>query len=110
MTPFYIGNAIKRQQKYARKNRFLNIIFLASIIFSIFVYLVEANFISASSFKIAALKERVKELESSNQLMEIEVSKLESISNLDLAVEKLNFVKIAQADYLSIPVTAVAAK
>ncbi|MGC9048796.1 MAG: hypothetical protein ACP5IX_01060 [Patescibacteria group bacterium] len=110
MTPFYIGNSIKGQQKHAKRNQILNIGFLTLIILSVCAYLIEANFVSVYSFKIEALKERIKELESNNQLMEMKLSQLGSTSNLDLVVRKLNFVKVTQADYFNLPITTMAAK
>lgn len=110
MTPFYIGNLYKNQLKSSRRNTILNIIIIIILFSIILIYLAEANFISTYSFKVDALKDRIRELEVNNQLLEIEFSKMNSMSNLDFWTEKLKLVKVAQADYLNIPITAVAAK
>lgn len=110
MTPFYIGNFTKGQKQCFNNRIIINAVLITLIIFSAFIYLIEVNSISAFSFKIDTLKQRVRELESDNQQLEIQVGKLESMSNLELWAEELSLVKVAQADYLIPPVTAVAVK
>ena len=110
MTPFYIGNLTKSQRAHSNRNIVLNVAFIVLIICSIFVYLIEVNSISTYSFKIEAIEQRIKELEANNQSLEIELGKKESMSSLDLWVEKLKLTKVAVVDYLTMPITAVAAK
>lgn len=110
MTPFYIGNLHKNQRKNSGGNAILNTIIIILVFGIIIIYLLEANSISTYSFKIDVLKNRVQELETNNQLLEIRLGKMNSMSNLDFWAEKLKLVKVVQADYLIPSITAVAAK
>lgn len=110
MTPFYMGNLHKNQQKKSDRNIVLNVVLIGFIVSFIITYLIEVNSISTYSFKVDILKNRVQELEINNQLLQIELSKLNSMSNLDFWAERLKLIQVAQADYLISPLTAVAAK
>jgi hypothetical protein len=110
MTHFYLGNGQKNNPKKAKRFILLNSSLILAIFLTIFLYLLEVNFISINSFKINELKKTLEDLKFNNQLISLEVSEVGSTKNLDFEIKKLNFVKAEKADYLNLPITSVAIK
>lgn len=111
MTPFYIGNSSQIDRKVIKKKiMVVNIILFFSVLAVICLYLIEMNAIAVFGYKIQDLKIRIDELNSVNQLLEIEMYKSGSMSNLSILADELKMVKISQADYIWPAQSRVAAK
>ena len=84
------------------------LLILLIISFSV-LYVIQANSIATGGYRIEKYKNELKSLQSENKNLELKLSEVQLLSNLEKKVESLKMVKIGKIEYL-LPISKVAAK
>ena len=95
---------IKIQDNKNKKFRFSlktfnRMLFLLIIICGVY-YMASINDLSVKGFKLLEFKEKISQLNSENNKLELEVMSLGSYGNLNQRVERLNMVAVGEIDYI----------
>ena len=98
MTQYYRGNHFKK--KHTSKFILLNFIFLLAIILFAVFGVIQTGKIASYSFGLKSLQEQIRQIEATNQLMEIKRNRYQSMTNLGALIDANAMVKIASADYI----------
>lgn len=93
------------QKKKAR--RILAIILVLSIIIALFFYILQANSTTAKGYKIRGLKKKIDTLEDTNRGLQVNISNLKSIGNLESRTENFDMVKAQSIEYVALPPASV---
>lgn len=74
-------------------------LFLLIIICGVY-YITSINDLSVKGFKLLEFKEKINRLNSENNKLELEAMSLESYSDLNQRVKRLNMVAVGEIDYI----------
>lgn len=97
------------QKNKARK--LLAMVLIGCIIIASLLYILQVNSIASQGFKIRDLKKQINELENRNKTLQVNISNLKSIGNLQSKTETFNMVKAQSIEYVTLPpVSVVVAK
>ena len=83
-------------------------LFLIFALFSFYIF--QLNEITKGMELVKNYDKELRKLSEENKLLEIKFSQLNSMANLGLLVEKLNFDETGKIDYIKIPEGVVATK
>jgi len=93
-----------------KARRLLAMVLIFSILLIGFFYILEVNNIASKGYKIRSLKKQIKELKNKNKGLQINISHLKSISNLQLKTENFNMVEAESIEYVTLPPASVVLK
>jgi hypothetical protein len=98
------SSAYKPEVFVSRKSKHAFAIILILGILAIgFLYVFQSNTITAKGYVIEGLQKELKDIETANKLLQIEVSNLESVSNLEAKTGSMEMIKAQHVDYVSLP-------
>lgn len=86
-----------------KTRRFLGIVLIFAIFVVGFLYVFQTNNTTAKGYTIEKLQKDLKDAETANKLLQIDVSNLESVSTLEAKSQGLNMIKAQQVEYVSLP-------
>ncbi len=101
----YNQGVISKQNRGRKFTGYLLILLIIS--FSV-LYVIQANSIATGGYRIEKYKNELKSLQSENKNLELKLSEVQLLSNLEKKVESLKMVKIGKIEYL-LPISKVAA-
>lgn len=107
----YAAVCSQRNIIYTRPQKSIILIYILIllIIFSSVLYIIQANNMATSGYKIQKYKNELINFETENKNLEIKLSEIQSPFYLETRMTGLNMVKIERVEYLS-PVSKVAEK
>lgn len=77
----------------------------------IFLYVLQTNIIASSGYKINELRKQFYNLEENNRALQINISNLKSINNIQLKAKDFNMIQAQDIEYVALlPDSGVAAK
>ena len=95
----------------SKAKKFLAIVLIFSILFAIFLYIFQVNGIGASGYRIGGLEKQIRQLKETNTALQVNISNLKSIDNLQLKTKNFDMVRAQSIEYVVLsPDRAVAAK
>ncbi|TSC95853.1 MAG: Uncharacterized protein Athens101410_299 [Parcubacteria group bacterium Athens1014_10] len=71
-------------------------------------YLFQINDLAIKGFEIKSLEDKINDIEQKNKNLEMNVTELQSLSNIEKLKKELNMVKAGQVDYISSSVSVTA--
>lgn len=100
------------KKEFCKKNKvrkFLTLVLIFSIATVIFLYVLQVNGIAAKGYMIRDLKTQVYELEEQNRALQVSISNLKSIDNLQVQIADFDMVKVENIEYVILSSTNVVA-
>lgn len=98
------------KEEILQKNKvrkFLAIVLIGCIIFVILLYVAQINSITAKGYKIRGFKKQIGELEDTNRALQVNISNLKSMGNLQSKTRNLDMVKAQNFEYVTLPSATV---
>lgn len=87
------------------------IVFVAvMLVGSSFVYLIQINEIAAKGFELKKIEQEIGLLSQENEKLSLEVIELQSMSNLQERIEKIEMIPVDRISYLDITTSLVSAR
>jgi len=100
------GRSLAKQNQ---SRKIISFFLIFAIILFIIIYIVQANSLGTDGYTINGYKDKIAELQSNNKTLELELSKIQSLSFLEGKVEGLNMMGVGGIEYLSL-ISEVAAR
>jgi len=92
--------SIKEERQLKRMRKFTSICLISLIILFFFFCALQTNLITSKAYTIKDLNEKVKTLSDLNKTLQINISKLNSISALELKSEDFGMISAQDIDYM----------
>lgn len=96
--------------KLSWSSKVLRIIILALITSLLVLYIFQVNFLTREVYFVQTYENQLKTLTQENKTLEIDFSKVSSLSNIDDYLQNKNFVKVSNVKYIKILESQVAAR
>ena len=91
------GRSLAKQNQ---SRKIISFFLIFSIILFIIIYIVQANNLVTGGYTINRYESKISELQSENKTLELELSKIQSLSFLEGQVEGLNMVGVEGIHYV----------
>ncbi len=105
-----INPPIALKFKLSWGSKIFRIVILASIISLLVLYIFQVNFLTREVYSVKTYENQLQTLTQENKTLEIDFSKVSSLSNIDGYLQNKNFVKVSNVKYIKILESQVAAK
>ncbi len=96
--------------KLSLGSKIFRIIILALITSLLVLYVFQVNFLTREVYSVEAYENQLQTLTQENKTLEIDFSKVSSLSNIDDYLQNKNFVKVSNVKYIKILESQVATK
>ncbi len=96
--------------KFSSGSKILRIVILALITSLLILYIFQVNFLTREVYSVESYENQLETLTQENKALEIDFSKVSSLSNIDDYLQNKNFVKASNVKYIKILASQVAAK
>ena len=117
MSPFLGLAKIKKYTKEPSKLRrfiatpvYLNIVIVVCIAVVGLFYLLEVNQATTKGYKMRDLEKKIQQVEDANNKLELEVTELQALNNIQERVKSLGMVPTDKVKYIKTPDSSVAVK
>jgi hypothetical protein len=91
------------------KKTFLTITFISILVLLVF-YIFQVNTLANETYLIQSCEEKLSQLSGESETLEVNFSKVSSLSNIENYLQNQNFEKVSQVKYIYILESSVAAK
>jgi len=99
-----------KKRDYLDYVKLLNKVIIFFIIFNAIYFVANVNDLSIKGFVLNSQKAKVKELKEENKNLELEITRLSSLSNIEKRAQAMHLVKVDKIDYIEVKDGAVAMK
>ncbi|MBD3282092.1 MAG: hypothetical protein GF387_00550 [Candidatus Portnoybacteria bacterium] len=99
-----------KARKEERVRSTISVILVTLIVLGLFFYILEVNAIAGSGYKMRELNKEIKELEAENKIMQVNISNLRSINNLEEKAQDFEMVEAETVEYVTLHYRTVAEK
>ena len=100
MAACYIKSKKFCKSKHNRGLAVLNILIIISFISLSFFYIIQTNSLVSCNYQMRKHSQKIKELESEGQMLEMEIAQWQSPANLEELVDSLKMIEVGGVVYL----------
>lgn len=104
------GRPQNKKRDYLDYVKLLNKVIIFFIIFNAVYFVVNVNDLSIKGFVLNSQKAKVFKLNDENKRLELEITKLSSLNNVEKRAQEMKLVKVDKIDYIEVKDGAVAMK
>jgi len=104
------GRVQSKKRNYLDYVKLLNKVIIFFIIFNAVYFVMNVNDLSIKGFVLNSQKMKVLKLTDENRALELEITKLSSLSNVEKRAQEMKLVKVDKIDYIEVKDGAVAMK
>lgn len=104
------GRIQSKKKNYLDYVKLLNKVIIFFIIFNAAYFVMNVNDLSIKGFVLNSQKAKVFKLTEENKALELEITKLSSLNNVEKRALEMNLVKVDKIDYIEVKDGAVAMK
>lgn len=90
-----------------KTRRLLAIVLISLIVIALLFYVFQVNSTAAKGYKIRGLKKRIDTLKDRNKVLQVNISNLKSIGNLQSKTETFNMTEAQSIEYVTLPPASV---